>query len=138
MIASVYAFFIKDNKILLLKRLNTGYEDGNYSLPAGHVDDNESFITAMAREIKEEIGLAIKKGEINLVHVMHRKEEDIRMDFFFIVNNWEGEPKNTEPDKCSDLSWFPLDNLPKNTISYIIQAIKNYQNNLLYSEVGFE
>lgn len=37
-ICAVYLLLIKENQILLLKRANTGYEDGKYSLVAGHMD----------------------------------------------------------------------------------------------------
>ena len=37
-IPASYAVLIKDNKVLLVRRFNTGYEDGKYSLPAGHVE----------------------------------------------------------------------------------------------------
>ncbi len=137
MIASVYGFFIKGNKILLLRRFNTGYEDGNYGLPAGHVEDNESITSATCREIKEEVGVSLNPRNIVLVHVMHIKEKDIRVDFFFLINKWKAEPKNTEPEKCDDLRWFPLDKLPPNTIPYIRMAIQNYKSKKYYSEVGW-
>lgn len=138
MIASVYAFFIKDGKILLLRRKDTGYEDGKYGLPSGHVEDDETIADGMCREIAEEVGLKIGKKDISLVHIMHRKEADIRVDFFFIINKWSGEPENTEPHKCDDLDWFAVDNLPKNIVGYVKEAIENYQKNLLYSERGWE
>ena len=31
----------KDDKILLTRRYNTGYEDGKYSLPGGHVEKGD-------------------------------------------------------------------------------------------------
>jgi len=85
MIVSVYGFFIKSNKILLLRRWNTGYEDGNYGLPAGHVEDEESITFAACREINEETGVIIRPKDITLVHIMHRKEKDIRADLFFLI-----------------------------------------------------
>lgn len=74
---------MKDKKVLLLRRFNTGYQDGNYSFPAGHVDEGESVADTLVREAKEEIGVGIKKKDINLAHVMHRKgtsQSDERLD----------------------------------------------------------
>jgi 8-oxo-dGTP diphosphatase len=138
MIASGYLFLIKDNQILLSRRFQTGYKDGMYSLPAGHIEDNERMSVGTAREIFEEIGLPIEPKALKLVHVMHRKEDDIRMDFFFAVVEWAGEPKNQEPEKCDDLSWFPMSELPDSTIPYIAAAIEAYQQGEFYSEFGWE
>lgn len=137
MIASGYVFFIRNGNILLSKRKNTGYLDGWYSLPAGHIEDNESITNGTIREIKEEVGIYLGQNDIQLVHVMHRKENDIRMDFFFIADSWEGEPNNIEPEKCEELTWFPIEKLPENIISYIKIAIENWQKKIFYSEVGW-
>ncbi len=137
MIGSSYLFLIKNGKILLSRRLNTGYEDGKYSLPAGHVENNESLTNAASREVAEEIGLMVKPGDFKLVHVMHRRETDIRVDYFFIAKKWKGTPVNLEPQKCSDLTWFPLNKLPADTIPYIRIAIENYQKHVFYSEIGW-
>ncbi len=136
-ITSIYLILIRDNKILLLKRQNTGYEDGKYGLPAGHLEDNETIRNGLKREIKEEIGIDINVDNLKLVHTMHRKEEDTRVDFFFEVSKYEGTPLNNEPEKCSDLSWFPLNKLPSNIIPYIKTAIENSRNGIIYSEVGW-
>jgi hypothetical protein len=42
-----------------------------------------------------------------------------------------------EPDKCSDLDWFPLDNLPDNTSDFVRQAIKKILNGVNYSVYTF-
>lgn len=139
MIASVYLFLIKDNNILLLRRCGTGYEDGKYGLPSGHLEENESLREGAVREVMEEIGITISPKDIDLVHVMHRKEKDERMDFFFAPKTFpKEEPHNTEPHKCDDLQWFPLDKLPNNIIGYIKQAIENYQNKIFFEEVGWK
>ena len=138
MIASGYLLLIRAGKILLSRRFQTGYEDGKYSLPAGHIEDGETLTKGTCREIFEEIGVKLTPSEIKLVHVMHRKHFDIRMDFFFTTEKQGLVPKNMEPNKCDDLSWYPLNHLPTNTIPYIRAAIENYQKNIFYSEFGWE
>lgn len=137
LIAASYLFFIKDNQILLIRRANTVYEDGNYSVPAGHLDGQETLKTCAAREGLEEVGCQIRPDDLMLAHVMHRIAKDERLDFFFAVRQWDEEPNNTEPEKCDHLSWFPLDALPENTIPYIKSAIENYKQGIVYSEFGW-
>jgi len=135
LIPSVYLILIRDNKILLSRRYNTGYFDGYYSLPAGHLDGNETLKQGMVREAKEEIDVVLEPADLELVHTMNRKiPNDERVDFFFVAKKWQGEPKIMEPHKCDNLSWFELECLPKNLIPYIKQAIDSFLNNIIYSE----
>jgi len=138
LIASVYVLFVKDGKILMLRRANTGYMDGSYSLVAGHADGNEPLTAATAREAKEESGVTIAPADLRLAVTMHRIADDERLDFFFAPAAWTGEPQNMEPGKCDDLSWFPLDALPDNTIPYIREAIRCYREGMGYSEWGWD
>ncbi|WP_182629415.1 NUDIX hydrolase [Clostridium chromiireducens] len=119
---AVHLLLIREGKILLLRRFNTGYEDGNYSVVAGHSDGNEDVKSAMIREARVEI----KPNNIKFASVMHRKLDDERIDFFFTADSWDGEITNMEPQKCDDLSWFEIDDLPYNVIPYIKRAIENY------------
>jgi len=103
-------------------------------LVAGHVDGDERLTTAAAREAAEESGVAINVKDLVLKTVMHRRQEDERIDFFFLVENWDGTFTNVEPHKCSELKMFPLNDLPENTISYIAQTIECYKTGRFYSE----
>lgn len=136
-VPSVYLMLVRNGQILLSRRYNTGFCDGQYSLPAGHLDGNETFIQALIREVKEEIGINLDPSALKLVHTMSRKSAEERVDFFFITDRYDGEPKIMEPHKYDDLRWFKLDELPKNTIPYIRQAIESVQNNIFYSEYGW-
>ncbi len=132
---SVYLMLVKGNKILLSRRYNTGYFDNYYSLPAGHLDGNETLKQAMVRETKEEIGIVLDPVDLELVHIMNRRIPDNeRVDFFFTAKKWQGEPKIMEPDKCDDLSWFESDDLPQDIIPYIRQAIDSLLKGVIYSE----
>lgn len=137
MIASAYLFLVTDEKILLSRRFHTGYEDGKYSVPAGHLEKGETLTQCLARESKEEIGITIKTTDVSLVYMMHRKETDIRVDFFFTAKTWKGVIKNCEPKKCDDVQWFPLIALPSTTVGYIKSAIEAWQKGEVYGERGF-
>jgi len=72
---------------------------------------------------------------------MHRKQEgptnERRINLFFTAKKWKGQPTKMEPNKCDDLRWFRLNNLPHNTIPYVKQAIISMKRNIKYSEYGF-
>ena len=138
LMAEVYLVLIKDGQILLSRRFQTGYEDGNYSMVAGHVDGNETMREAIAREAKEEAGIKISPTELEHLLTMHRWcGNHERVGFYFIVSQWENEIKNMEPDKCDDLSWFPLESLPDNTIPYIRVAVDCVKRGEKYCEFGW-
>jgi len=141
-IPASYLVLIKDNKILMLRRFNTGFEDGNYSVVAGHVEKGESFSQCIIREAKEEAGIILDQNDIKVVHVMHRDSKtsvnNERVDVFFTASKWEGVIENKERDKCDDLAWFDIDNMPENTVEYVRDVISCIRNNVFYSESGWD
>ena len=132
---AVYVFLIKGDEILLLKRKNTGFEDGNYSVVAGHMDGNESVKEAAIREAKEEAGITITETDLEVTGVMHRCFDEERIDFFLATKKWQGEIKNQEPKKCAELKWFNVNNLPTNFIPYVRKAWENYQQNIWFEDL---
>ena len=138
---TVHILFPKDGKVLLLRRANTGYEDGNYSVVAGHIEGGETIIQAAIREIKEEAGVDVSVDDLYVVGVMHRKEDDERIDFFLVVEDWQGDLINAEPDKCDDIQWFPIDNLPDNTIPYVrfgIEITRSTEIGMWFETFGWD
>jgi 8-oxo-dGTP diphosphatase len=135
---TVHLFLFRAEQILLLRRYQTGYMDGYYSVPAGHLDGEETVRMAGVRECREETGILIDPAAMVFAGIFHRHEGDERLDFFFEVKNWSGEPFNTEPEKCDDLRWSDINSLPENTISYIRRAIENYQIGVSFEEFGWK
>jgi ADP-ribose pyrophosphatase YjhB (NUDIX family) len=134
---AVHLFFLRDDQILLLRRFNTGYEDGNYSVVAGHVDAGETVTQAAIREAREEAGVLLTPENLRIVHVMNRKSDEERIDFFMSVRQWGGEIINAEPHQCDHLAWFPLHSLPSNIIPYVKFGLESYQKGIQYSEFGW-
>jgi 8-oxo-dGTP pyrophosphatase MutT (NUDIX family) len=135
---AVHLFLIRDGRVLLLRRANTGYEDGSYSVPAGHLDGGEEVITAAIREAREEIGIALARSAVSVVGVMHQRSDVEYIDFFVAASAWTGEIVNAEPHKCDDLAWYPLDALPANTIPYVRRALDNYRRGVWFDSYGWE
>jgi 8-oxo-dGTP diphosphatase len=136
---TVHLLFFREDQILLLRRFNTGYADGQYSVPAGHLDGGETVMDAAAREAEEEVGIKLEADDMTFSTVMHRMEgnkEDERVDFFVYVHQWQGEPFNAEPDKCDDLCWVDIHQLPVNVVPYVRQALGNHLAKVSFDEFG--
>lgn len=134
---AVFLILIADGRILLLQRDNTGHEDGNWSLPAGHVEHGEAASAALVREAREEIGIELVPESLQQVFTMHRKSADrTYIDLYFTAGQYDGKVRNCEPEKCSNLLWFELDKLPLNTIDYVKYALDHYSVSE-YAEVNF-
>ncbi len=134
-----YLWLETDGQVLLHRRKNTGYMDGMYQLPAGHVDPGEVPSEAMIREAMEELGIVISQEDIEMVMTVSRIGSDQSYyDFFFKATVWQGFPQIKEPEKCDDLQWFKLDELPENIIPYNRDIISLVNKGVRYAEEGYQ
>jgi 8-oxo-dGTP diphosphatase len=124
-------------EVLFGQRRNTGYEDGAWHLPSGHLEAGESVTAALIREAREEVGVVIDEREVEFTHVMHNSSSGGRVAFFFSVRRWTGVPENLEPDKCSGLRWFSLGDLPDHLILYCRAALGHIANDHCFSTFGW-
>jgi ADP-ribose pyrophosphatase YjhB (NUDIX family) len=140
---AVHLVLRRERDVLLLRRFNTGYEDGNYSLPAGHLDGAETVSAAMIREAAEELRVVITPADLRMAHVMHRNvaapdaEPEERVDFFLAARRWQGTPVVGEPDKCDEVAWFAVTALPGNVVPYVRSALECCQRGVSFSEFGW-
>ncbi len=124
--SAVHMIIYKNNKILLQKRKGTKLWSGYYALPAGHIDEGENQYDALIREAKEELGIKIDiKKIINSYVVLRRNFFEINgtllepyIDYYFEIKEYKGTPKIIETDKCDELIWADINNLPKPFINY--------------------
>jgi len=111
------------DEILLMLRIG-GFADGEWGLPAGHLELGESVIAALVRETAEELGITIRAEDARFAQVMHNAFGIGRMAFFFEVDQWEGTPQVMEPDKCKELRWFNVHKLPDDMVPYLREAVE--------------
>ena len=138
LVSAVHLFFIRNGEILLLRRANTGYQDGKFSVVAGHLDGNETVKQAAIREAHEEVGVKLQPEDLSVVQVMHRRSQDERIDWFLAAKDWDGDIQNREPERCDLLAWHSLEELPDNIIPYVAHAINNYLAGVWFDSFGWD
>ena len=137
-LSAVYLIIKNENEdILLQRRQNTKLWPGFLALPAGHVDEKENAIEALIREVKEELGIEISIDDIVDTFVVNRRNKSLLpyYDIYFEVKNYKGQKRINEPDKCSQIVWCNINNLPEDMIDYEIEAIKNNQLGIKFSVI---
>ncbi len=112
---------VESNKILLARFKPKDY----YFLPGGHVEFGESVLSALEREIEEEMGIKIKATEVRTVfeHTWSGKNGLVH-EYSFITSFEFGEEKliNSRIDHL-EFEWVSLDHFDK--INFLPQEIKN-------------
>jgi len=133
-----HTFLLRSDSVLLARRCNTGFEDGNYGPVGGHLEGGESVRQAAIRECREEIGVEIRPADLEIIGVAHYDSpEGEGIDFFLSAMRWTGEPCPRR--ECDDLRWCSLDALPENTIPFVRRAIAHHlQAGLWFDEIGWE
>jgi 8-oxo-dGTP pyrophosphatase MutT (NUDIX family) len=131
----VFLLFVRNARILLALRENTGYADGQWNLPSGKVEPGEELLAAAVREAREEVAVEITAARLATVVHVQRPAETPRVGFFFEAESWQGEPVNAEPHKCGGLRWVPLDALPDNTVPYTTAGVTQYRKGTAYGHV---
>ena len=136
---AVHVLLLRGDDVLLVRRRNTGFEDGKLSVVAGHVEPGEAVTQAALRETHEEVGVALSPEGLRVVGVMHRKSNEERVDFFLAYRlEGGGEPENREPEKCFELVWANVAHLPDDTIPYVRAGIENFRRGVWFQEFGWE
>lgn len=129
-VPSSYVYLRRGGSVLLQLRQNTGYMDGLWAAgAAGHVELGETAADAAVREAREELGIGIQPANLSAVAVMQRTDGtdapiEQRVDWFFVCDAWQGDPRILEPRKCAELAWFDLDALPARMPLYEREALR--------------
>ena len=114
---NVVAAVIKKNNLFLLA--NRSFEAGSpgiWEFPGGKVEENETFVSALIREIEEELSLKIQVGDKITSIDLSTSDKDISVHYFyaFIVSghinlNVHSEFKWVARDQLSGLNYIDGD-----------------------------
>lgn len=115
----VHVALRRGREVLLMRRQSTGFFDGLFSLPGGHVEPGERVVDAACRELQEEVGVTVDGPKLRWQGVVHRLSDTNRIDFFYEALDWSGIPAILEPRKCDGLIWCDVRELPEGIVPYV-------------------
>jgi len=95
---------IKENKILLMRRMKNGQE--YYVFPGGGVKEGESTETAIIREIREELSLDAKIDKL-----LFEIENQGRQEYYYLIKEFSGQPQLGGEEKqrmSADNQYYPV------------------------------
>lgn len=135
-LSSIYLIIKNDkNQILLQRRQGTKLWPGFLALPAGHIDEGENAYEALVREAKEELDILVNINDITDTFVVNRKNKSLSpyYDVYFEISKYDGNIIINEPEKCSELLWADINNLPTDMIKFEKEAINNNLKGIKFS-----
>ncbi|MFF5488734.1 NUDIX domain-containing protein [Streptomyces virginiae] len=126
--------------LLGLRHPDVTYAGNEWHFLAGRCEQ-ESAVTCLVREAREEAGLVIDPADVKLVHVVHVVDTpggQPLMQMVFQADRWEGIPELREPDKCLAWQWWERANLPERLVPYTRAAIDGITAGRHYTELGWD
>jgi 8-oxo-dGTP pyrophosphatase MutT (NUDIX family) len=133
-IIAVHALLKMDNKLLFVERRGSRYWDGYYSVVAGHLENNETILSCLRREVFEEIGIELPEQTVSLVHIMNRAASDgPRLDFFFEAPVNSGATLQLDPREIASQYIGQLNDIESRVVPYVRKAIEYVNQGVKYS-----
>lgn len=126
-------FFCHDGsgRFVMGKRgVNARDEHGLWDLGGGTVEFGESAEDTVRREIREEYGAEVRACEFLGYMDVHREQGGSPTHWISLVFKALVDPAeihNAEPDKCDELGWFTLDNLPDDLHSQFPRFLERFK-----------
>lgn len=140
-LSAIY-MIIKNEKgeILFQRRCGSKLWPDFLGLPAGHVDKGEDVYQALVREAREELNIDINVKDIEDTFVVNRINKNLKpyYDVYFVIKNYKGIIKINEPNKCQELKWVLLDNMPDDVIEFEKIALDNYEKGIKFSIIRID
>ena len=103
------------NKVVLQYRSPEKNNWSGYAFPGGHIEEGESLVESVIREIKEETGLTISNPQLAAVKNWQLEDGTRYIVFCYKATEFTGQLRSSEE---GEVSWVEKDQLEKLDLSY--------------------
>ena len=94
-------------RVLIAERLGSGPFHGLWEFPGGKINQGESSLEALSRELAEELGIEVTMSA-SFMNLRHEYDDRVVSIEFFIVSDWNSDPVGREGQT---LRWVKKDRL---------------------------
>ena len=99
----------KKNQILILSRKKKESFRDCWEFPGGKLNNGETYLEALVRELKEELNIKINiKEVVNYSFFKHQYRAFLLMMYVFEIKKWSGKVCNNENEK---IEWVSISEL---------------------------
>ena len=106
---------LENGKLVLQYRSPEKNNWSGYAFPGGHIEEGESLVESVIREIKEETGLTISNPQLAAVKNWQLEDGTRYIVFCYKATEFTGQLRSSEE---GEVSWVEKDQLEKLDLSY--------------------
>lgn len=121
---SIACIDIRDGKVFLAKRQNTGDMGGRWEFPGGKIDSGEDFVTAIKREMNEEFGVEVEVFEKLCEVTFEHKGKECFVDAFRVYFAEDGLSRRFTLTEHTDYKWEDFNKIPE--LNFVDSDLKIY------------
>lgn len=127
---SIACIAVLNKKVLIAHRNNSGQMANRWEFPGGKVDEGESEIEAIHREMNEEFATEVEVlNKITHSTFIHNEKEN-QLEVYLIKLKHDGIEKKYSLTEHTEYKWVDYENIPKE--NFVDSDLKIYPDVLKY------
>lgn len=123
------ALLSRDGLVLVQRRRDGGHHGGLWEFPGGKIEPGETPEAALARELAEELAIAVDSAAMTPIAFATQPGERPLILLLYLVAAWQGVPAATVADalawhRPADLAALPMPPADRPLVAMLMAALK--------------